>query len=105
MNISNISNLILDKIRSFTHFNPVRDWFVLLTVSLFALVIIIVWNVWTFDIVANGGIIGSSATSTSPVFNQSSLDAIQTIFSKRAEEEAKYLRGVYRFADPSQSDQ
>jgi hypothetical protein len=102
MNISNFSNSILDRIRSLSHFNPVRDWFVLLTLSLFALVVIIVWNVWTFDTVANGGIIGSSATSTTPVFNQSSLDAIQTVFSKRAEEESRYLRGVYRFADPSQ---
>jgi len=82
--------------------NPVRDWLAMLVVALFALIIIIIWNVWTFDTVANGGIIGAAATSTPPVFNESSLSVIRTVFSNRAEEEAQYETGTYRFADPSQ---
>lgn len=63
---------------------------------------IIIWNVWAFDTVANGGVIGTSATSTPTVFNSSSIDAVRAVFAKRAAEEAKYETGVYRFNDPSQ---
>ena len=70
--------------------------------SVMMLVGIVVWNVWAFDTVANGGIIGSLATSTAPVFNQSSLDVIHTIFYNRAAEEDKYASGIYSFTDPSQ---
>ncbi|MGD0328660.1 MAG: hypothetical protein ABSB00_03060 [Minisyncoccia bacterium] len=81
---------------------PVRDWLSLLTFSAIALVGIIVWNVWAFDTVISGGVIGSSATSTPPVFSQSSLDTIHTIFANRAAEEEKYETGTYSFTDPSQ---
>jgi len=84
------------------YLNPVRDWLVLITFSAIALAGIMVWNVWAFDTVANGGVIGTVATSTPPVFNQSSLDTIHTIFADRAVEEAKYETGTYSFADPSQ---
>lgn len=63
---------------------------------------IVVWNVWAFDTIANGGVIGTTATSTPPVFNHSSLDAIRAVFQMRAVEETKYVTGVYRYADPSQ---
>lgn len=85
-----------------TYLNPVRDWLVLLTLSAIMLVGIIVWNVWVFDTVANGGSIGTTATSTFPIFNKSSLDTIHTIFANRAAEKVKYETGTYRFADPSQ---
>ncbi|OGG92637.1 hypothetical protein A2609_02155 [Candidatus Kaiserbacteria bacterium RIFOXYD1_FULL_47_14] len=82
--------------------NPVRDWLALLVFSVIVLAGIIVWNVWAFDTVANGGVIGAAATSTTPIFDQSSLDTIHTIFANRAAEEAKYETGAYSFADPSQ---
>ena len=63
---------------------------------------IIVWNLWAFDTVANGGVIGASATTTTPVFNRASLDAIHDVFTSRAEEEAKYKDGIYSYSDPSQ---
>jgi len=82
--------------------DPVRDWLVIITLSAIALAGIIIWNAWAFDTVAGGGIIGSAATSSLPVFNRSSIDSINTIFANRAAEEAKYETGIYRFADPSQ---
>ncbi len=82
--------------------DPVRDWLTLLTLSIIALAAIIVWNAWTFDTVASGGVIGTPMTTTQPVFNHSSLDAIHTIFASRAAEEEKYVTGAYSFADPSQ---
>lgn len=63
---------------------------------------IVIWNVWEFGIVAQGGAIGTSVTTTPPIFNHSSIDAINVIFQKRAAEEAKYTTGVYRYIDPSQ---
>ncbi|MHB8860590.1 MAG: hypothetical protein ACYC48_02545 [Minisyncoccota bacterium] len=82
--------------------DPERDWIMLLILSAIALTGIVVWNMWAFDTVANGGIIGSPATSTTPVFNQSSLGAIHTIFANRAAEEEKYASSTYSFTDPSQ---
>ena len=82
--------------------DPARDWMTLLTLALFAFVALVVWNVWAFDTVARGGVIGAPATTTPAVFNRSSVDAIRGIFDARAAEEAKYVTGVYRFADPSQ---
>jgi hypothetical protein len=81
---------------------PARDWLVLIIFSILALVGIVVWNVWAFDTVANGGVIGAPVTGTPTVFNQTSLDTIHTIFVNRAAEEEKYEKGVYRFPDPSQ---
>ena len=84
------------------HIDPARDWLVLFTLFVLAFASIIVWNVWAFDTVSRGGVIGTVATSTQPVFNNSSLNAIHTVFEKRATEEAKYVTGVYRYTDPSQ---
>lgn len=102
MNIFTTTTSFLKRFRYGTRLNPVRDWLALLTFSAIALAGIIIWNVWAFDTVASGGVIGTSATSTPPIFNQSSLDTIHSIFANRAVEKAKYETGTYRFADPSQ---
>ena len=81
--------------------DPERDWLVLLIISAVALIGIVMWNVWAFETVANGGIIGTAATSTTPVFSRSSLDAIRAIFQSRAAEEDKFVSGAYGFTDPS----
>lgn len=74
----------------------------MLTLSTIALVGIIIWNMWTFDMVANGGVIGTVATSSPTTFNHSSIDAINDVFEKRSTEEIRYRAGVYRYTDPSQ---
>jgi hypothetical protein len=102
MNISKLLDAFLHHFRSGARQDPVRDWLVLLTLSIFALISIIVWNIWAFDTVAQGGAIGPVATSTLPVFNRSSIDTINTVFQMRAAEDAKYVTGVYRYSDPSQ---
>ena len=88
--------------RTGAHQDPVRDWLVLILLSTIVLAGIIVWNVWAFDTVASGGIIGNSTIGTSAVPGRFSLDAIRTIFANRAAEEAKYVTGAYRYTDPSQ---
>lgn len=102
MNTSTTLGSFFGRLRSGMRFDPVRDWLVLLILSLFAFISIVVWNVWAFDTVARGGVIGSPVPKSAPVFNRSSIDAIHTIFEKRAAEEVKYVTGVYRYADPSQ---
>jgi hypothetical protein len=102
MSISESTRLYIGHLRSSAHIDPVRDWLILMTLFIFSLICIIVWNVWAFDTVARGGVIGSSVKSTSPVFNSSSLETIRGVFEKRAAEESKYVNGVYRYADPSQ---
>lgn len=84
------------------HIDAARDWMTLLSLALIIFAAIIAWNAWAFNTVAEGGIIGKAATSTPPVFSQTSLDAIHTVFSNRSAEELKYQTGAYGFADPSQ---
>lgn len=82
--------------------DPVRDWIGVVTVSVFVLIGIVVWNAWAFETIASGGTLGKVATTPSQPFTPSSLPAIQSLFTERSEEEDKYVTGVYRFADPSQ---
>ena len=82
--------------------SPVRDWAVLLIASAVVLAGIVAWNVWTFETVASGGVIGAPAPVGHATFNRSSIDAVTAIFAKRAAEEENYATGTYRFADPSQ---
>lgn len=102
MNISTAISSFLKHLRYGKYINPLRDWLVMLIFSAIAIAGIIVWNVWAFDTVANGGIIGSSTTKTTPVFSRSSLDTIYEIFANRTIEKEKYKNGIYNFADPSQ---
>lgn len=88
--------------RGVFHSDPERDWLALLSASTIVLVGIVVWNIWAFDTVAGGGTIGQANTSATPVFSQSSLDAIHSIFANRSVEQAKYVSGTYQYADPSQ---
>lgn len=102
MNIFTRMSSLLQQLREGGRHDPMRDWLLLLTLSTITLASIIVWNVWAFDTVANGGVIGTSVPKAPPAFNQASLDAIHTIFTSREAEEKKYETGVYRFVDPSQ---
>ena len=101
MTFSKITNSLLKRIH-YNAIDPVRDWLVLVTLSTIMLACIVVWNAWAFGTVAQGGVIGSVATSSPPVFSGPVLDEIHTIFANRAAEEVKYETGTYRFADPSQ---
>ena len=82
--------------------DPARTWLAIVTIAAVAFIVIVVWNVWAFDTAAHGGVIGTPLPETPAVFNRSSLDTIRTVFAARAEEEAKYVTGTYRYTDPSQ---
>lgn len=91
----------LQSMRSLATIDPERDWIILLILSSISIIVIIVWNVYAFQTVVSGGVIGKPTTTTAPVFSQSSLDAIRTVFTNRAAEEAKYASSTYQYADPS----
>ena len=92
---------LLKRVKYGSYINPARDWLVLVTLSLIAFSSIVVWNMWAFDTVTRGGVIGAVATSSIPLFNRAAIDEINIIFANRATEEEKYETGEYRFADPS----
>ncbi len=102
MPTSNFLNSFLKRVHIDTELDPVRDWLILLTLGAIALAGIIVWNIWAFDTVAGGGIIGTPSARTGASLTDSSLEEIRTVFLNHATEEAKYETGVYRFTDPSQ---
>lgn len=81
--------------------DPERDWLMLIMLGTTVLFGVIMWNVWAFNIVAEGGVIGKTTTSTAPTFNQASLDTLRSVFVNRAAEEGKYLNNGYTYVDPS----
>ncbi len=93
---------VLKRLRSDADIDPVRDWLVMLLFSTVAFLGVVVWNVWAFETVARGGVIGAPAPAVSPIFDRTALDAARAVFAARAAERAKYETGAYRLADPSQ---
>ena len=73
MKISNTTDYFLKHLR-YGAPNPLRDWLVLVTISIIALAGIVVWNAWAFGVVAQGGVIGKSEVASTPAFSQSSID-------------------------------
>ena len=102
MNFDTFFHNIKSHIAYGPHVRPVRDWFALLGIGMVLLVGILLYNVWMFDRLASGNVIGTQIISTPSLFNRSSLDAIQKVFADRSAEETKYLNGTYTFSDPSQ---
>jgi hypothetical protein len=102
MNTFSSSVSFLKRFRYGANIDPARDWLAMLIFSAIVLFGIIVWNVWAFNTVASGGVIGAEAPKAQPGFNRASLDTVRTIFENRTIEEAKYMTGVYRYTDPSQ---
>ncbi len=102
MNIFNTAVSSIKRFRSNAFRDPERDWMGMLAIAVTAFVCIVVWNIWTFQTAANGGVIGTATSSPTTSLNRSSLDAIDDVFSNRSAEEAKYRTGVYRYSDPSQ---
>lgn len=102
MDTSLLITKIKERLGYGSRIQPTRDWLALLSFVIIVFAGILIWNVWAFSTVVQGGVIGTTASSTPPVFSQSSLDAIRSVFAQRSAEEAKYQTGVYRFADPSQ---
>jgi hypothetical protein len=96
------ASYVVKRFRSGIRIDPVRDWFMVITAAAIALIAIIAWNIWTFDVVASGKSIGGPAPKAVPVFDPAALEAVKNTFEMRAQEEAKYLTGVYSFTDPSQ---
>lgn len=77
---------------------PLRDWFVLLAVTLVLLLASVGWNLWTFDRVTDGEPLGETAEISQ--INTESVDRASALFERRELEADRYLR-EYRFVDPS----
>ena len=102
MSISNYTHALLKRLRRGVRHDPARDWFMTLIFFGIALVVISIWNVWTFQTIANGGIMDAQAVTAPPIFDRPLLDSARTIIENRAVEEAKYKIDVYHYTDPSQ---
>ncbi len=76
---------------------PARDWFALLSIATFLIVLSIGWNLWLLRSVERGRVIGNEAP---PAFDATPIEEIRAVFESRALEELKY-RQQYRFVDPS----
>lgn len=81
--------------------DPARDWRVLLGFFALAFAVVIVWNVWAFQTIVGGGVLGEAGVAAPPSFDQAAINALPSALQSRAAESAKYTDGRYRFADPS----
>ncbi len=102
MNIPHLTSSLTNRLRSGARQDPARDWIFTLIFFGIVFIAIIVWNAWAFDTVSRGGTIGVAPKNSTPAFDSSSIDAVHTVFEKRAAEEAKFDTGTYRFTDPAQ---
>lgn len=92
---------IFKKFRFNPRTDPARDWLFLVGIMILLFIGLIVWNAWAFDTVASGKNIGGVVPQSVPIFDETTLETVHTIFETRATEEAKYVTGVYRYTDPS----
>ena len=92
----------LERLRHSWRRDPARDWFMLLGFAALFFSVILVWNMWLFDTVSRGDVIGSAPAPTPTALGSTSLGTVQAVFASRAAEESKYAGGIYHFTDPSQ---
>lgn len=77
---------------------PQRDWFIVLSLATFLIVLSIGWNLWLLRSVEQGRTIGNEQVSTA--FDAKPIESVRAVFEARRLEELKY-RQQYRFVDPS----
>lgn len=79
---------------------PTRDWLILSGIAIVLFILSIGWNVWMFAQLENGMSLSSSTRSAPMPSAANSVNAVQSLFQKRATEENHYQTD-YRFVDPS----
>ncbi len=79
---------------------PTRDWLVLASIALILFILSIGWNVWLFSQLENGKSLSSSGPTAPVPSAANSVNAVQSLFQKRATEENNY-QTIYHFVDPS----
>lgn len=77
---------------------PLRDWLLLLALTLVLLLVSVGWNLWNFDKVTDGEAL-TGTTQEAPVA-EAPIDQVNALFERRAQEAARY-ESEYRLVDPS----
>lgn len=103
MKLSTFSESIqnLQKVHYGDQLRPVRDWFVLIVVTLVVLGSGAILNVLEFKNIISNKITTPSPVSHSSALNGAAMQKVQDIFTARANRQAKYESGDYSFTDPS----
>ncbi len=83
------------------HTRVVRDWFMLLIISIFIIVIEIMWSISFFrDNIIIRAPVQATVVSTATI-NTKSVQHVQAIFSKRASMQSAYESNAVLLADPA----
>lgn len=80
---------------------PARDWYVLLSLFFMFFAASAVWNAWLFNRVQQGGMLSGQPAQMKSAIPGVSLEEMEYLFQKRADEEERYASGAYVFTDPS----
>ena len=99
----NLSSLIntLKKIFAYgDRMRPMRDWFILLSVTSVLLIAGVVWNIFLFNHFQNVQTTTTSVKVTAQQGIGDSITKVQALFQQRAAEEVNYQQN-YHFVDPS----
>lgn len=78
-----------------------RDWVILLVIGVIAVFISLAVNVWTFDRVVKGGVLGEPPSTQDIVFDASRLEKLVDLFARQAAKQREYVEGTVQFVDPS----
>lgn len=77
---------------------PVRDWFVLLSITAILVALSIGWNALLFRDLEAGGVTAPGEGVTA--FDALPIESVRAVFEARKAEELRYT-SEYRFVDPS----
>lgn len=82
-----------------SHVHPVRDWFILLSITTVLLGVSVGWAGWNYTQALRAAE-KNTPVGAKPVFDTQAVEAVRAAFEARSEEAARY-GDEYRFVDPS----
>lgn len=101
MNTTSFFRDILHNIKHGLKPNPIRDWFVVVIVTIIFLALDIVLSFFGFQSVMSVKQPNVITPTVAPMINQKAIHEAQQLFDTRASEQTKYESGSYSFADPA----
>lgn len=92
---------ILNKVKAAMQPDPVRDWFVIVVITIFFLFLDIFSSFFGFQDIMFKKQPNIIAPTPTPIINRKAINETQQLFDSRASEQTKYESGAYSFTDPS----
>ena len=83
------------------HLRPVRDWVVLLMSAGVCIVASLVWNLWLFNRVVSGEVLGDAPKAGEAIVDETLTSTLSKVLIDREAARVEYEDGTKHFVDPS----